>query len=127
MAVPFQESLHFAAFLIDQFLRDLEPDEICFADHVRKGRFLVRKPILLSVDDFEWLESSLRGISLDQFLSDYASWSLDRVRTVRDYVASSEYRRRWTGPETASEAACELLRTLSIRVFGRDAAATKES
>ena len=105
-------------FLLDEFVGELKPDEKLSRGYFRKGGILVAAPVVLTIDDFEWLEASLTDFSLGDLLEAYAAGDPDRVSDVRTFVHHSGFRQHMKRPEAASAAAMQILENLGLTAFG---------
>lgn len=102
---PLMDSFSHSWYLNLRFKECLSPDEVISDGSFRKGRFVVAPLALIVLDDFKDFESSIRrGLSLRGFLSDYSINYPERIRSVHDYIALSEYRNHFfTSVEIAKD------------------------
>jgi hypothetical protein len=81
-------------FLATEFAAALVPEEVGRTGMMRKGRFWVAPLIVMTIDDLEALETSIEHSSLLDLLRDYSVACSDRVASLHNYLAASEYRRK---------------------------------
>lgn len=84
-----------AEILADEFVKLLAPDELLPHGYVRKGRFVVAPISLMTVEDLEVLQSSIRNFRLVDLLRDYTNATSDGRRpSLRDFLnaARSKYK-----------------------------------
>ena len=77
--------------LAEQFRDALEPDQILLNGEMLKGSLRVAGLIILSLNDLETLETSVEHFSLMDLFRDYARDNPERLCSLHDYLAMSEY------------------------------------
>lgn len=78
-------------FLAQEFTEALAPDERLRSGEMMKGDLRVANLIVMTVDDLENLESSVREFSLMQLLSSYSEDFPNRDISLHNYMACSPY------------------------------------
>jgi hypothetical protein len=106
------------AFLLEEFVDELSPDEELNGGYFRKGGLLVAAPVVLTIDDFEWLEASLANFSLGELLEAYADGDPERASDVRTFVHHTRFRQLMKPAEAAARSAAQVLNSLGVRAFG---------
>lgn|GEM_PF-5123735 len=109
-----------AAFLKQEFAVALEPDETLADGWFRKAQTHVSAPVVITIDDFEWLEASLANFSFGEFLTEYSRADPERASDVRSYAFSSRFWKQMRNPEAASQSAVALLQDLGLKAFGAE-------
>jgi hypothetical protein len=109
-----------AAFLKREFLTALDPDEDLSGGCFRKRGLRVLAPILITIDDFEWIEASLVNFSLGEFLAEYSATDPDRVSDIRSYAMKSRFNELMRNPEAAAAAVTRIIDGLGQTTFGED-------
>jgi hypothetical protein len=104
---PFFDAPGHASLLADEFALELHADRTLGNRAYQKAGLTVIGPLILTVDDFEWLEASLQGFALGEFLREYAQSG--RETDVRTFVLSSRFRQSMRNPELAVQSANELV------------------
>lgn len=115
---PFFDAPGHTSVLNDEFVRELAPDEDFGNGVFRKGRLTAATPVVLTVDDFEWLEASLTGFSLGDFLREYALCGQEI--DVRTFVLSSRFADAMCNPDLSRRAAQEAMQDVSRAVSDVD-------
>lgn len=106
----------FGDFLASEFKAYIKPDDETRSGQLKKGRFIVHPLIILTVEDLENLETSLEHFGFRDLLSDYSRECPDRIVSVHNYIATSEYgeklyHNRWL-PGKAIELIDKTMKTL---------------
>lgn len=83
-----------AYFLALEFNHALVPDEILPNGDLRKGRLIVAPLIIVTIDTLEILERSVEHFGLIDLLRDYSKASPDRMLSLYNFLATSEYRKK---------------------------------
>jgi hypothetical protein len=109
-----------AAFLKREFLDVLHPDEDLSGGCFRKRGLRVTAPILITIDDFEWIEASLANFSLGEFLAEYSAADPDRVSDIRTYARRSRFNGLIRNPEAVAAAVTRVIDDLGRVSFGPD-------
>jgi len=109
-----------AAFLKREFLDVLDPDEHVSGGYFRKRELRVAAPILITIDDFEWIEASLANFSLGEFLTEYSAADPDRNSDIRSYTMKSRFKELIRNPEAAAAAVTRVIEDLGRASFGPD-------
>lgn len=86
---PLMESPLHTRYLAEEFVKALVPDDVPLTGNMKKGRFSITPLIVMTVETLEDLETS--GMHLRKLLVDYSEDCLDRVQSLRNYLAISEY------------------------------------
>jgi hypothetical protein len=102
-------------YLASEFQRELKMNQ-SINGYVQLGQVRIALPILLAVDDFEWLEASLENFSLVEFLRDFAESVPTRGSSVRDFAAQSSFKARMRNPVQQWGVAQDLFLKLSNQV-----------
>jgi hypothetical protein len=111
---PFFDAPGHASLLADEFAQELNADRMLGNRAYQKGGLTVIGPLVLTVDDFEWLEASLRGFALGEFLREYAQSG--RETDVRTFVLSSRFRQSMRNPELAVQSVNELVAAVTALI-----------
>jgi len=97
-----------AEYLAQEFQRQLAPDQR-IGGCVQKGRLRVALPIVLTVDDFEWLQASLENFSLVDFLREFSSSAPTRNASIRDFAFQSRFNTNLRNPQAQWDVAMKML------------------
>ncbi len=79
----------FGNFLAGEFKYQLQPDSLDRAGWMTKGRFSVAPLIVMTVDDLERLETSLRKFRLVDLLNAYSAEVPDRLVSLNNFLAAN--------------------------------------
>ena len=79
-------------FLAIEFEKALQPDEKYEFGIMKKGALKIVPLILMTIEDLENLEQSVQTFSLYDLLYDYAVTHDDRIVSLHNFMASSQYR-----------------------------------
>jgi hypothetical protein len=113
--------LHLAAhghprFLAQEFSRLIAADEDFGTGFLRKGALIIALPVLLTVEDLEWMEATIKDVSLLEILKDYNEQSPDRGLSFTNYLSLTD-KVEVKGSPTIAAAAVDLLTAAAKRVF----------
>lgn len=106
-----------AKFLSTEFASKLAPDSMTDSGWMVKGRWLVAPLTVITIEVLEILESSVRGFSLIQLLSDYASQHQDRDVSLLAYLGASKYSKMIRSSALLAEAGIKLLEETEAMFF----------
>jgi hypothetical protein len=111
-----------ADFLNQEFLQALEPDEVFSPGTMRKGRFTVFPLVVMTIEDLENLESSVKQFRLVEFLRDYAGTKSTGLRqSLKDFMAQSR-KYSFRESEELVERALSTLGRFQAMTFGSSTA-----
>ncbi|MEX0805617.1 MAG: hypothetical protein WD688_20215 [Candidatus Binatia bacterium] len=106
------------SFLNSEFSALLEPDEILPSGFMRKGQLLVAPLIIMTIDELEALETSVRHFRLLDLFRDYTDQCADRITSLHNFIAATEpYKRQMYANQEVAQRADELLKTTSQKLF----------
>jgi len=77
--------------LAQEFTTAFAPDQILANGDTKKGSLRVAKLVVMTVDDLECFESSVKEFSLTDLLSSYSDNVPNRDISLHNYVALSPY------------------------------------
>ncbi|MCK5018882.1 MAG: hypothetical protein KAS32_17605, partial [Candidatus Peribacteraceae bacterium] len=80
-------------FFANEFIQALKPDEVLQNGFLKKGRFLVAPIALMTFEDLENLEFSIRrnGFSLKDALQRYIEMYPDRLQSFHNFCVEAQY------------------------------------
>ncbi|MGV8120652.1 MAG: hypothetical protein AB2L14_12905 [Candidatus Xenobiia bacterium LiM19] len=78
-------------FLAEEFKQALGPDKELASGLLIKGKIAVKQLIVMTIEDLENLETSIKNFRLRDLLADYSSENPDRGRSLFNYIADSYY------------------------------------
>lgn len=77
-------------YLAEAFRLQLQPDSLDKSGWMVKGRFCVAPLIVMTIDDLECLETSLRKFSLIDLLKSYTASIPDRLASLNNFMAANQ-------------------------------------
>lgn len=79
-------------FLAKAFHSELDPDETSANGYFRKNDVWIAPLTVLTISDLEILQRSVERFSLVEALSEYVTWSPDRISSFHDFLSSTRFR-----------------------------------
>jgi len=104
-------------FLASEFKAYISPDVELRSGELRKGRLRIAPLIIMTVEDLENLETSLEHFGFRDLLSDYSRTCIDRLVSLHNYIASSNYGKKIYHSRWVAGKALELLDKTKEAVF----------
>jgi hypothetical protein len=105
-------------FLVEEFTKALEPDEMRATGYMRKGRFTVAPLTLMTIGDLELLESSVDHVRLTDLLRDYVQSGHGGFReSLHDYLALVDPKKYKLSLKKLTERALTLLEDAHQAMF----------
>ena len=96
-------------FLASEFKTLLAPDNELPSGHLRKGHLQVAPLIVMTVDDLENLETSIEHFGFRDLLAEYSRSCSDRLTSLHDFIALSEYSQQMYHNRTLAAKGIEIL------------------
>ena len=78
-------------FLASEFEKLIRPEKKMNSGELIKGRFTIHPLIILTIEDLENLELSVKHFSFSDLLFDYSKNCPDRLMSLKNYIAGSKY------------------------------------
>jgi len=78
-------------FLASEFEKLLIPDQKLDSGELIKGNFRIHPLIVMTIEDLENLELSIKHFNFIDLLSDYSKECQDRLMSLKNYIAGSKY------------------------------------
>jgi hypothetical protein len=101
-----------AEFLLEEFTKAFEPEEVLASGYMRKGSFSVAPLTVMTIGDLEVLESSVDHFRLTDLLKDYALSGQGGIReSLHDYLAFAQDKYKLSMSKHARRAEALLLET----------------
>ena len=116
---PLLDAPLYGHFLMSEFEAALSPDAKHPSGELQKGRLRVAPLTVMTVSDLEDLETSSEHFALRYLLSDYSKRCPDRLASLHDFMARSDYRVYHS--RTLASYAQNLLEQTVRAVFPQDA------
>ncbi len=110
-----------AHFLASEFEAHLEPEDRFQSGELGKGELRIAPLTIMTINDLEDLETSIEHFALRDLLSDYSKSCPDRMISLNNFIASSEYGQQMYHSRTLSVAGSEILNKAERLVFGEGA------
>jgi hypothetical protein len=107
---PLMDSPLHPIYLAEQFAEALVPDSSIDNGNMMKGHFYVTQLIVMTIETLEDLESS--GMDLRKLLVDYSAACPDRVLSLRNFLALSDYQGQIRYSERLREEATQQIESL---------------
>lgn len=104
-------------FLAQQFAKALSPDDNRADACKRKGRFWVAPLIVLSIDDLESLETSVREFSLCKLFGEYSAQCPDRCVSLYNFIRTSHFKDKINYSETLTMNAEKVMNEAIQKLF----------
>lgn len=107
-----------AEFMADELVRGIEPDETRHNGYVRKGRFLIAPLTLMTIDDLETLESSVRNFRLIDMLQDYANAASSGLRvSLHDFMLAARAKYKLSQSTELADRSMKMLNDVGKMLF----------
>lgn len=106
---PLVDAPVYGNFLNAEFEDALSPIEKLPNGDIKKGRLIITPLILMTIDDLENIELAIKDFSLQDFLNDYSIASPDRIISLHNYIATSDYRNKMCHNTNVAQKAIEIL------------------
>ena len=103
--------------LASEFSGCLVPDAENAPGEIRKGRLRVAPLIIMTVEDLEDLETSIEYFGLRDLFADYTRDCADRLTSLHNFMAFSDYKDKMYHSRSAASKALEILKKTQERVF----------
>jgi len=100
----------YGQFLALEFERLLQPDRKKDSCELIKNKLIVHPLIVLTIEDLENLECSIKHFEFRDLLSDYSINCPDRLESFRNYIACSEYNQQMYYNKSLSSKCLELFK-----------------
>ena len=104
-------------FLAEEFKQALAPDQANKGADMKKGHFRIAPLIVMSLEDLEHLEFSLRSFSLCQLLSDYSEACWDRLAPLNNFLAVNSQRYPLYQNRRLAAASTDIIKETMHKVF----------
>lgn len=104
-------------FLASEFKVLLAPDSEPRSSQMRKGRLRIAPLTVMSVEDLEDLEVSIRHFGFKELLADYSQSHPDRITSLHDFIALSKYNQQMYPNRALVDAGLEILEKSQKAVF----------
>jgi len=106
---PLVDAPVYGNFLNAELEDALSPIEKLPNGDIKKGRLIITPLILMTIDDLENIELAIKDFSLQDFLNDYSVASPDRIISLHNYIATSDYRNKMCHNTNVAQKAIEIL------------------
>ncbi|WP_437999875.1 hypothetical protein WMF26_08260 [Sorangium sp. So ce185] len=107
-----------AEFFQEEFARALEPDDTFASGYMRKVSLRVAPLTVMTIEDLEVLESSVRNFQLVDLLKDYACTTRGGVRmSLRDFMASVQNKYKFIHSKELADRAIKALEETGRALF----------
>ncbi|MCX5819473.1 MAG: hypothetical protein NT047_06140 [Deltaproteobacteria bacterium] len=80
----------FGHYLAEEFRIQLQPDSLETSGWMVKGRFRVAPLVMMTIDDLECLETSLRKFTLVDLLKSYTASIPERLASLNNFLAANQ-------------------------------------
>jgi hypothetical protein len=114
---PFLDAPAYGNFLANEFKACLSPDGEFPSGEIRKGRLRIAPLIIMTIDDLENLETSIEHFGLRDLLADYSTKCPDRLTSLHNFIAFSEYGKKMYHSRSVASKASEILKETQEAVF----------
>jgi hypothetical protein len=99
----------YGQFFASEFLRLLIPDATIQEGQYLKGELKITLPIVITINDLENLETSIEHFGLRDLLSDYSKSCPERIESLHNFIASSDYKNRMFHNRNIAAMALDLI------------------
>jgi len=114
---PFLNAPLYGDFLASEFKAYINPDAELRSGDFQKGRCRILPLIIMTVEDLENLETSLKHFGLRDLLSDYSRVCQDRIVSLYNYIATSIYGKKMYHNQWLASKTEELIDKTMRNVF----------
>jgi len=107
-------------YLAKRFREQISPDEVLASGQMKKQKIRIAALTILTADDIENLESSVKHFKFTRLLWEYEYECPSRVVSLHDYIARSRFVDMLEPNERLVESGRSGLREVVLRAFGRE-------
>lgn len=100
----------YGQFLASEFERLFQPDQKKDSGELIKSKLTVHPLIVLTIEDLENLELSIKHFEFRDLLSDYSINCPDRLESLKSYIAGSEYNQQMYYNKSLASKCLELFK-----------------
>jgi hypothetical protein len=107
----------YGSFLASEFKAHLKPDMEFASGECKIKELRVAPLIIITIDDLENLETSIRFFGFRDLLADYSKAHPDRSTSLHNYIAFSEYKNKLRHSQNLAFKGQEILRQSQDAIF----------
>ena len=117
---PFLSAPAHGAFLASEFKNNLSPDMELESGELFKGQVKIAPLILMTIEELENLESSMKYFGFREFLSDYSKSCPNRMMSINNHIYYSSYRNKLRQNRNLANQVIDLLHLTGNSLFPVD-------
>ncbi len=114
---PLLDAPVYGNFLAEEFKASLSPDSEMEQGIMKKGGLSIAPLIIMTIDELENLEVSIKQFSLRDLLADYSYTCPDRLISLHNFIAYSKYGKQMYHNPSIIDKAMELLLDTQQKCF----------